>query len=164
MKSWGMRCGAGDIRTANFYREASLILKSFTFALLTMVFWGLAPVLAKIGLVKTDPFTGLALRTFVISGIILLSGILTGKLGGLAQLDFRSAAFLAGEGIFASLLGHLAYYHALKLGEASRIVPVVAAFPLVTVAVGLLFLGEKLSWYKLVGASLIIAGILLIKK
>ncbi|MBF7082457.1 EamA family transporter [Desulfallas sp. Bu1-1] len=139
-------------------------MKAFTFALLTMVFWGLAPVFAKIGLIKADPFIGLALRTFVISGIILLYGILTGKLGGLAQLDFRSAVFLAGEGIFASLLGHLAYYHALKLDETSRIVPIVAAFPLVTVAMALLFLGEKFSWYKLVGTLFIIAGILLIKK
>lgn len=139
-------------------------MKSFTFALLTMIFWGLAPVLAKMGLVKTDPFIGLALRTFVISGIILLYGAFTGKLGGLAHLDFRSAAFLAGEGILASLLGHFAYYNALKLGEASRIVPIVAAFPLVTVAAALFFLGEKLSWHKLVGALLIVAGILLVKK
>lgn len=41
-------------------------MKAFTFALLTMVFWGFAPVFAKIGLIKTDPFTGLALRTFVV--------------------------------------------------------------------------------------------------
>ncbi|MCL6478466.1 MAG: DMT family transporter [Peptococcaceae bacterium] len=93
-----------------------------------------------------------------------ISRVVAGESAGAYIACLASAAFLAGEGIFASLLGHLAYYHALKLGEASRIVPVVAAFPLVTVAVGLLFLGEKLSWYKLVGASLIIAGILLIKK
>jgi len=139
-------------------------LKTFTFALLTMVFWGLAPVFAKIGLIKTDPFIGLALRTFVVSGIILLYGVLTGKFGGLAQIDFRSAAFLAGEGIFASLLGHLAYYHALKLGEVSRITPIISAFPLVAVAVGLLFFGERISWQKITGALLILCGIILLKR
>lgn len=139
-------------------------MQAFTFALLTMIFWGLAPVFAKIGLIRTDPFTGLALRTFVVSGIILLYGILTGKLGGLAQLDFRSAVFLAGEGIFASLLGHYAYYYALKLGEVSRITPIVSAFPLVAVAAGLLFFGERISWQKITGALLILGGIMLLKR
>ncbi len=69
---------------------------------------------------------------------------------------------LAGEGILASLLGHFAYYYALKYGEASKVVPLISAYPLITMAFGVLFLNETLSWQKIGGAVLIIFGLLLL--
>ncbi|MCL4424521.1 MAG: EamA family transporter [Firmicutes bacterium] len=62
------------------------------------------------------------------------------------------------------MAGHLAYYYALKSGEASRVTPVTAAYPVVTVLLVCLLLGEKLTWSKVVGVLLIVAGVILLKK
>jgi len=42
-------------------------------------------------------------------------------------------------------------------------VPVTAAFPLVTVLMAILFLGEPLTWQRVLGAALVVGGVLLIK-
>lgn len=137
-----------------------------SFGLLGALFWGTAPVLGKLGLVRADPTLALALRSFVISLVLLLWLFLSGNLGQfkLFLQGGNAWLYLAGEGLLASLAGHLAYYYALKYGEASRVTPVMAAYPVVTVLLVWLFLGEKLTWSKVVGVLLIVAGVILLKK
>jgi len=138
-------------------------MKAYAFALLTALFWGLGPVLGKIGLYRIEPLTGLALRSLVISSIIAPYAVITGRMSGLGQVGLRPILFISAEGLCASLLGHLAYYYTLKYGEASRLIPVTAAYPLVTIVVAVALLGEQFTWSKLVGALMIIAGILIIR-
>lgn len=139
-------------------------MKSFFFALVGAALWGLAPILGKLGLVAVEPTLALSLRTFLISIILLIWFIFTGQWTNLTNLPTKSLLFLAGEGILASLLGHLAYYYALKYGEASRVSPVMASYPLLTVFLAVLLLGEKFSWYKVAGALLVLGGVVLLKK
>ncbi|KKM11620.1 membrane protein [Clostridiales bacterium PH28_bin88] len=137
-------------------------MKPVFFALIGMFFWGMAPILGKIGLVKVNPTLALAVRSFLISGVMLVWLLATRSYGEITHTPLRSWMFIAGEGVLASLLGHLAYYWALKFGEASRVTPVIAAYPLLTVIVAVLVLGEQFTWTKVAGAALILAGILLI--
>jgi len=139
-------------------------MTNFLFAVLTMILWGIAPVFGKLGLGKLEPYMALTIRSLTISGILLIYGIATGKVGALGRIDLASGGLIMLEGILGSLVGHLMYFYALKYGEASRMVPITAAFPVVTFLIGILFLGEKFSWDKLLGAALIIAGVLIIKK
>lgn len=136
----------------------------YTFVLLTIIFWGIAPIFGKIGLVKVEPIVGLAIRTFIISIILLIFCLFTGKFSSFNQVTYKDALFLGAEGIFASLLGHLAYYYALKLGDVSKVSPLLAAYPAVTVLAAILFLGEKFTWNKFVGLIAIIAGVILVKR
>jgi transporter family protein len=139
--------------------------KAFLFALVAAFFWGAAPIFGKVGLVRPDPTVALALRSFVISFILLIWAALSGNLSQVGTLlTSKSGAFIAAEGILASLMGHLAYYYALKYGEASRMVPITSSFPLFALFLAILFLGERLSWEKILGAVLIVAGIFLIKR
>lgn len=138
-------------------------MRPISFALLTMLFWGVAPILGKIGLVKAPPFASLTLRSLVITVILVVIGLFTGQLGTVMQLSHRSALFIAGEGIFASLLGHLAYFYALKGGQASQVVPITSAFPIVTVVLAFWVLHESFTWKRVIGALLILGGVLLIK-
>lgn len=138
-------------------------MKSLIFVILTLLFWGMAPVFAKLGVTKSDPFLALALRSFTISVILLAAVFVTGNASSLLQFEPRSAMLIAIEGIFASLVGHLFYYYALKYGEAGRVVPVVAAYPLVTVAAAYLLLGESLTVGRIIGALLVVSGIVLLK-
>ncbi len=85
-------------------------LTPFGLALATAFCWGVAPLCGKAGLQKTDPLTGLALRNFVVSGVVLVVLLLSGRLHALSGLTARGATFLALEGLLASFVGHFAYY------------------------------------------------------
>ena len=139
--------------------------KAFLFALVVSFLWGVAPIFGKVGLVKVEPTVALAFRSFVISFILLFWAIFTGHLDEIYSLATSKAGlFIVAEGICASLLGHLAYYYALKYGEASKMVPVTASFPLITIILAILFLSEKFTPFKVIGAILIIAGVIIVKR
>ena len=115
-------------------------------------------------MVKLDPFTALTIRSVAIATIMLVTGLLTGKLAGVAQVNPGSAFFIVGEGVFAALLGQLAYYYAIKMGDVSVVSPIVAGFPIVTVLLAMLFLGEGFTVQKFLGAALIVAGVVVIQR
>lgn len=130
------------------------------FALLALVFWGLAPILGKLGLVEVSPLLGLSIRAFAVAFVLLAFGLATGEIVGLSKISQRSVLLLSGEGIFAGLLGHLAYFYGLKLGEVSKIVPIAMTFPIITVIIGILFLHEGVSFTKAIGVPLVVGGII----
>lgn len=55
-------------------------MKTLLFATLAMLLWGIVPIFGKLGLVELSPFAGLAIRSFIISGLLLVYGILNGKI------------------------------------------------------------------------------------
>ncbi len=139
--------------------------RTLLFALTASFFWGLAPIFGKIGLTKADPAVALAFRSFVITLILLFWAIATGHMGDVYALaTSKTGLFIATEGICASLLGHLALYYAIKYGDVSKIVPVTSSFPLITIILAILLLSEKLTLTKSIGAMLIIAGVVVIKR
>lgn len=137
-------------------------MESLVYILLAVFFWGLAPIFGKLGLIEVSPLLGLSVRSFGISLILLVAGAVTGELGGLASLSLKPAALILAEGIFAGLLGHFSYYYALKMEEVSRVVLLARAAPVLTVAISVLFLGESITYQKIGGMALIIAGAILI--
>lgn len=134
----------------------------FWLAVFGMICWGIAPIFAKIGLSNVDPVAALAIRT------LMAATLVTGWLGLSGDFQqFRSIPanswFLIGiEAILATLVGDLAYYAAIKRGEVSIVTVIMASSPLVTMMGAVLFLGEEISFYKIIGASFIILGIILI--
>jgi len=78
-------------------------------------------------------------------------------------VDLRSASFLILGGFLASFVAQMMFYHALKAGEVSRIVPIAGSFPLIAFVLGILILGESFSWIKIAGAMCIVAGIWILK-
>ena len=140
-----------------------MAIQAYFFAFVTIVLWGCAPILEKLGLIKLDPTIAITLRSFVISLCLFLYLLGAGRLPELFQADLRSLVFVGISGIFAGLLGHLTYFYALKFGEASRIVPLTGSFPLLTVLLAILLFGESLTWSKSIGAALIVAGIAFLK-
>ena len=136
---------------------------AFLMATLAMLCWGLAPIFGKLGLSSAPPLAALTIRSLVISAILLVIAAGTGQWKAMLQVPFREASFLALEGICAALLGQLAYYHALKLGEVSQVAPIVAAFPFVSILLAIALLGEQISGAKILAAALISAGIVLLR-
>ena len=139
-------------------------MQAIVFALLAMLSFGIGPIFSKLGLVKLEPFTALTIRSVTIAAIMLVTGLLTGKLAGVSQVSTRSALFIVGEGIFAALLGQLAYYYAIKLGDVTVVSPIAAGYPIITVLLAMLFLGEGLTVQNFLGAALIVAGVIVIQR
>lgn len=138
--------------------------KTFIFVLVAALFWGIAPIFGKLGLAKPDPTVALVFRSFVVSLILLIWAVVTTNIGQVVSLAIsKSGMLIAAEGIMASLLAQLAYYYVLKSGDVSKVVPVTSSFPLVAMILAVLVLGEKLSLTRVIGALLILEGIILIK-
>lgn len=135
----------------------------FILSVLAAVSWGIGPLFAKAGLVRTGPLVGLSIRTFVAAGALLAVGLWTGEIGRIKELDGRSIGLLAAEGLVASLAGHFAYFYALKLGQASKVASITAAFPVVTVALAAAIFHEPLTVGKVAGGILIILGVFFVK-
>ncbi len=132
------------------------------YALLAALLWGSAPVLEKLGLVKISPLAGLAIRTVTIAIILVVIAFFTDLTKEIVSVDSKSLFFLVVSGIIAGLLGMWSYFKALKCGEASRVVPIVGAYPLFAFLFALLFLGEKLTLQKALGVLLVVSGVFLL--
>ena len=139
------------------------MMNYYIFAGIAMILWGVAPILGKLGLGNLQPLTALTIRSLLISLLLIVVITVRGQWDLVAGAAVKDVAFIGLEGICAALLGQLAYYYALKIGEVSRVSPIVSAFPLVALFLGILFLGEKLSVYKVIAAILIVAGMILMK-
>ncbi len=131
--------------------------------LLTVIFWGVAPILEKSGLGSVDEFTALFIRSTAIFIILLIFFSASGRLSSLSKVSLKTIVLFSLSGICAGLLGMWTYFKVLKDNPSSRIVPLVATYPLITALLGVFILKEGFSWSKTIGTLLIVGGILLVK-
>jgi transporter family protein len=137
-------------------------MKAIIFALLTALFWGIAPLFEKLGLVKAQPITALTIRNIVIASSLILIITLSGQMTEIVTRDLKTIFFIILGGLLGGLLGMITYFYALKLGEASRVVPIVASYPLIAAILSIIFLGELLTLPKIIGAIFIVIGVWLV--
>jgi len=141
----------------------SLDMKLMLFLFLTTLFWGMAAIFDKLALGKTSPFSGMMVRQFILTGILLAVGIGSGRLGSMGAMDLRTMVLFGLSGVTGGVLGLWTYYHALKLGGASLVVPITATYPLITVLLSWLILQEGLTVSRILGTGLIVIGVWLVK-
>lgn len=127
--------------------------------IITAFLWGSTPVLEKIGLGKTDPLTGVTIRSIAVTIALLIYITFAGKIKELFQTDPKTLVIFSLTGIMAGLLGMLTYFFALKKGATSQIVPIAAAYPLITAILSVLILREHVTPLRIAGTILIIVGI-----
>lgn len=138
-------------------------MNAYWWAVITAGVWGIVPLLEKTGLVKTTPFVGLFYRCLgVVFGLLIL-GIFTLKPAEIKSVDIRSAFLLILGGFLASFVGQMFFYHSLKIGEVSKVVPISGSYPFLTFLLGILIFNESFSPVKLIGVLLVIAGIWVLK-
>ena len=134
------------------------VMELLIYLLLAVLFWGVAPIFGKLGLEEISPLAAISVRSFGISLILLAVTVFTGQWQGLREINARSAGLVLAEGVCAGLLGHFAYYYALKGGEVSETILLTRAAPVVTVFLSYVLLGERLTTVQLGGMALIVAG------
>ncbi len=74
-----------------------------------------------------------------------------------------SILLFGASGMMAGLLGMWTYYGTLKMEAPSKIVPIAACYSLVTALLSFLVLKEEVTLQRVIGTSLIVSGIWLVK-
>ena len=132
----------------------------FLFALGSAVFAALTSILAKVGIDGVNSNLATALRTVVVLVMAWGMVFITNAQGGISEISRKSWLFLILSGL-ATGASWLCYYHALKIGEASKVVPVDKLSVVLTLILAFVFLHEKFTPKSLIGCVLIAAGTVL---
>ena len=131
------------------------------FALASAFFAGLTAFLGKMGVMNINSNLATFIRTAVV--LLMTACILSYR----HQWQWPQGAamkawvFLVLSGI-ATGLSWLCYYRALSLGPVSKVASIDKLSVVFAIILGILFLGEKLSWQLALGAGLIISGAVII--
>lgn len=137
---------------------------AFVFAILTALLWGVAPIFEKIGISGgIAPYLGVFIRSISVAFIGFAGLLLMGRTAELSSVDLRSAAFLVVGGLFAGFFGEYTYYSALKTGDASLVVPVAAAYPIITLIISVLFFHEAFTLTRAAGILMVVGGVVLLR-
>ena len=133
-------------------------------ALLAALSWGFAPMFEKFGLAKIPVMTGLFYRCIgVVVGLVFLVIFNSSAIKNSLATGVDGWWYLVLGGFMASIVGQIFFYHALKGGEISQVVPIGAAYPLISFILGLIFLGEKFTLAKAGGLACVMVGVVLLK-
>ena len=127
------------------------------------LFAGLTAVLAKIGIKNTDSNLATAIRTIVVLIFSWIMVYVVGAQEGMSRLDNQTVIFLVLSGL-ATGASWLCYFKALQLGDVNKVAPIDKSSTILTMILAMIFLGEKLTLFKLVAMILIGLGTLLMIK
>ena len=127
------------------------------YALLAALFAALTAIFAKIGIEGIDSNLATGIRTVVI--LVLIWGVIwvTIPLSEIKSLTATNWTFLILSGI-ATGLSWMFYFHAIQLGDVSRVAPVDKLSIALTLILAFVILGETISWQAVVGGILIVSG------
>ena len=130
-------------------------------AILAAIFAALTAIFAKVGIENVDSDYATFIRTLIIAAVLLVMLSVLGKWQSPGQLSGRTWLFLTLSGL-ATGASWLAYFRALKLGDAARVAPLDKLSIVLVAIFGVVFLGEKLAPANWLGVALILAGVLLV--
>lgn len=130
-------------------------------ALLSAGFAALTAIFAKVGVAGVNSDLATLIRTVII--FVVLSGIViaTGQWQPLSSITGRTWIFLCLSGL-ATGASWVAYFRALKLGDAARVAPIDKLSIVLVAIFAAIFLGEKLSLAAWGGVALIGVGAVMV--
>lgn len=130
------------------------------FALASALFAALTALFGKLGVIGLNSNLATFIRTVVI--LLVVAGIvsLRGEWQNPSSISARSWLFLVLSAL-ATGLSWLCYYRALQLGPVSKVAPLDKLSVALAILLGVLFLGETLTWQAALGGVMIVAGSLI---
>ena len=124
-------------------------------------FAALTAVFGKLGVSGLNSNLATLIRTVVVLALLAAIVAMRGEWQRPSTIPAHSWLFLLLSGV-ATGLSWLCYYRALQIGPVSGVAAVDKLSVALAITLGVLFLGEHLSWQLLLGAALITAGTLVI--
>ena len=120
------------------------------YAVLSMLFAGFTSVIAKMGMENVSAELGLSVRTVFVCGFVFIFALMFVQPSELQKLDGRAVLWLAISGA-TTALSWIFYYKAIKEGQVAT-----TTLPL--------SISEAITPRMAMGASLIVAGLLVIAR
>ncbi|MET3653401.1 EamA family transporter [Dyella japonica] len=131
------------------------------FALGSAFFAALTALFGKLGVAGINSNLATFIRTIVI--LLVTAGILSLRHEWARPLGLPASSwvFLVLSGV-ATGLSWLCYYRALQLGPVSKVAPIDKLSVAIAIVLGVLLLGEQVSWSLAIGGGLIVLGAIVI--
>ena len=131
-------------------------------ALIVACIWGLNPIFEKFALNGATPFAMITIRFAFTTMCLLVITFSTGRMDQLLQVDRSTLFWILLSGLAGGLIGLFIFFMALKQDDASRIVPIVASFPMFTAFYAYIFLRENITSLRLAGIVFVVIGLIMI--
>jgi len=133
------------------------------YAFLSMLFAGFTSVIAKKGLTNISGDLGLTIRTIFVFVFVLGFAWFVVPQKEWTLLKASNWWWLGGSAV-TTTLSWIFYYKAIKLGEVSTVALIDKGSVIVAVLLAIFVLHESLTLPKIIGASLIAAGLIVIAR
>jgi transporter family protein len=128
--------------------------------LLSAVFAAFVAIFGKIGVSNLDSTLATTVRAVIMALFLIIVSFFMGKLDLIKTIDSKAITFIILAGV-SGALSWLFYFLALKLGPASGVSALDRLSVVFVLIFSVLFLAEKFTLYKFLGALLITIGAIL---
>ena len=133
------------------------------YAFISMAFAGFTSVIAKLGLTGISGDLGLTVRTCFVFIFVLMFAAAVVPSSELASLNARNIGWLALSAV-TTAGSWIFYYKAIKLGDVSTVALIDKGSVVIAVLLSFWILHEAVTMPKLIGAALIVAGLLVMAR
>lgn len=127
------------------------------FALLSALTAALVAIFGKVGLEKIDPGFATFVRSLFMAGFLFLLSLFRGQMSLFKNIDGKELIFIVLAG-FSGALSWLFYFWALKYAPAVKVATIDRLSLVFILILAAIFLGDKITFWALMGVALIIIG------
>jgi uncharacterized membrane protein len=135
-------------------------MSGLTFTLISIIFWGLAGIFAKLSTRTVHPLTAGYVSLFPAWMTVFIAVLIEGysPLGAL-RVPLAAAAAFCTSGVLSAVIGRAFYFLSVARIGASVTTSICSARVLIAPAVALIVFQEKMTWNIGVGTLLVFLGI-----
>jgi transporter family protein len=127
------------------------------YAILSAVFASFVAIFGKIGISKVDSTLATTVRAIIMAGFLLTASLALGKFNLIKTIDNKALLFIALSGIVGAI-SWIFYFIALKSGPTSAVSAIDKTSIVFVFIFAIIFLSEKFTWLKALGAILVGVG------
>ena len=127
------------------------------YAIASSFFAGITAILVKVGVENTNSNLLTALRTIVVLIFSWIMVFVVGSQGTIGDVSTKTLIFLCASGITTGA-SWICYFHALQIGNVNVVVPIDKSSVVLTIFLGVIFLGEEMNLVKFICVAGIAVG------
>ena len=127
------------------------------YAIASSFFAGITAIIVKVGVENTNSNLLTALRTIVVLIFSWIMVFVVGSQGTIGDVSTKTLIFLCASGITTGA-SWICYFHALQIGNVNVVVPIDKSSVVLTIFLGVIFLGEEMNLVKFICVAGIAVG------
>lgn len=127
------------------------------YAILSAVSASLVAIFGKIGISKVDSTLATTVRAIIMAIFLVSASLALGKFNLIKTIDNKALLFITLSGI-AGAISWIFYFMALKNGPTSAVSAIDKTSVVFVFVFAIIFLSEKFTWLKALGAVLVGVG------